>query len=34
MRNQENKLQLYDVTLILFVLIAGWSLIFYSGLFN
>ncbi len=34
MRNQEDKMQLYDITLVLFVLIAGWALVFYSGLFN
>ncbi len=34
MRSQEDKIQLNDVTLILFVIIAGWALIFYSGLFN
>ncbi len=34
MRNQEDKMQLNDITLILFVLIAGWALVFYSGLFN
>lgn len=34
MRNQEEKMQIYDVTLILFVIFAAWALIFYSGLFN
>jgi hypothetical protein len=34
MRNQEDKMQLYDITLVLFVIIAGWTLVFYSGLFN
>ncbi len=34
MRNQENKIQINDITLVLFVIIAGWALIFYSGLFK
>jgi hypothetical protein len=34
MRDQENKLQLYDVTLIFAVAAAAWALVFYSGLFN
>ncbi len=34
MRNQENQLEHSDITLILFVVIAGWLLLFYSGLFQ
>ncbi len=34
MRNQENNIHLYDVSLVLFSIIAGWALVFYSGLFN
>jgi hypothetical protein len=33
MRNQENKVDTNEVTLVLFVIIAGWALLFYSGLF-
>ncbi len=33
MRNQENQMEYKDITLILFVVIAGWFLLFYSGLF-
>ena len=34
MRNQENQLEYSDITLIMFVVIAGWLLLFYSGLFQ
>ena len=33
MRNQENQMEYKDITLVLFVVIAGWFLLFYSGLF-
>jgi len=33
MRNQENYISMDDVTLILFVVVAGWLLLFKSGLF-
>ncbi|CAN5685850.1 hypothetical protein BH24ACI2_BH24ACI2_11460 [soil metagenome] len=33
MRNQENKVDTNEVTLVLFIIIAGWALLFYSGLF-
>ncbi len=33
MRNQENKANINEVALVLFVIIAGWALLFYSGLF-
>ena len=34
MKNHENQLEYSDLTLILFVIIAGWLLLFYSGLFQ
>jgi hypothetical protein len=34
MRNQENQLQANDIGLLLFVLVAGWMLLFQSGLFQ
>jgi len=34
MRNQENHITMDDVTLILFVVVAGWLLLFQSGLFH
>jgi hypothetical protein len=33
MKNEENKLDYNEIPLILFVLIAGWILLFQSGLF-
>ena len=33
MRNQEEKMKLYDVTLVFVVGTAAWALLFYSGLF-
>ncbi len=30
MRNQENQLESSDITLFLFVIAAGWLLLFYS----
>lgn len=34
MRNQENQFETRDVGLIVFVLVAGWLLLFYSNLFQ
>ena len=34
MRNQENHITMDDVTLFLFVVVAGWLLLFQSGLFK
>ena len=34
MRNQENQVNMDDITLILFVVVAGWLLLFRSGLFQ
>jgi hypothetical protein len=34
MRNRENQLQTDDIALLVFVLIAGWLLLFQSGLFQ
>jgi len=34
MRNQENQLQANDIGLLMFVLVAGWLLLFQSGLFQ
>ncbi len=34
MRNRENQVEYSDITLFLFVVIAGWLLLFYSGLFQ
>lgn len=34
MRNQENYLETRDLGLILFVVVAGWLLLFQSGLFR
>ena len=32
MRNQENELRTNDLALILFIVAAGWLLLFHSGL--
>jgi hypothetical protein len=34
MQNQENQLEVNDLGLLLFVLVAGWLLLFQSGLFQ
>jgi hypothetical protein len=34
MRNQENQIEANDMGLLLFVLVAGWLLLFQSGLFQ
>jgi hypothetical protein len=34
MRNQENQLEANDIGLLMFVLVAGWLLLFQSGLFQ
>jgi hypothetical protein len=34
MRNQENQFEASDLGLILFVVVAGWLLLFQSGLFR
>ena len=34
MRNQENQFEGRDLGLVLFVLVAGWLLLFQSGLFR
>ncbi len=34
MRNQENQLEANDIGLLIVVLVAGWLLLFQSGLFQ
>jgi len=34
MRNQENQFETRDLGLLLFVVVAGWLLLFYSSLFQ
>ncbi len=34
MRERENQFEANDLGLIVFVLVAGWLLLFYSGLFQ
>jgi hypothetical protein len=34
MRNQENELRTSDLALVLFIAVAGWLLLFQSGLFQ
>jgi len=34
MRNQENEFEANDIGLLIFILVAGWLLLFQSGLFQ